>query len=254
MLKNAQTYEIMTPESVGLNRSTLVMGKHSGRHAFRAKLKELGYELGDNAVEEAFVRFKDLADKKKDVFDEDIVALVDDSIGSTNERIRFVSLMVVAGSKGPQKAELELEIDGETVSTTATGDGPVDATFNAIAALFPHEAPLAAVSGPCRHRGHRRPGRSDRAAGGKRQDRERSGSGYGHAGGKLPRLCARVEQVADQASENRAGSTLRLSDLRRCSMEKDGGSAMIRRPDYPKRRLAPEPPLPRMRRLNRIKS
>jgi len=142
MLKNAQTYEIMTPESVGLNRSTLVMGKHSGRAAFRAKLKELGYALGDNAIEEAFVRFKDLADKKKDVFDEDIVALVDDSIGSTNERIRFVSLMVVAGSKGPQKAELELEIDGETVSTTATGSGPVDATFNAIAALFPHEARL----------------------------------------------------------------------------------------------------------------
>jgi 2-isopropylmalate synthase len=142
MLKNAQTYEIMTPESVGLNRSTLVMGKHSGRAAFRAKLKELGYALGDNAIEEAFVRFKDLADKKKDVFDEDIVALVDDSIGSTNERIRFVSLMVVAGSKGPQKAELELEIDGETVSTTATGSGPVDATFNAITALFPHEARL----------------------------------------------------------------------------------------------------------------
>jgi 2-isopropylmalate synthase len=118
------------------------MGKHSGRAAFRAKLKELGYALGDNAIEEAFVRFKDLADKKKDVFDEDIVALVDDSIGSTNERIRFVSLMVVAGSKGPQKAELELEIDGQTVSTTATGSGPVDATFNAIGALFPHEARL----------------------------------------------------------------------------------------------------------------
>lgn len=142
MLKNAQTYEIMTPESVGLNRSTLVMGKHSGRAAFRAKLKDLGYALGDNAIEETFVRFKDLADKKKDVFDEDIIALVDDSIGSTNERIRFVSLAVVAGSKGPQRAELELEIDGETVSTVATGSGPVDATFNAISALFPHEAKL----------------------------------------------------------------------------------------------------------------
>jgi 2-isopropylmalate synthase len=142
MLKNAQTYEIMTPESVGLNRSTLVMGKHSGRAAFRAKLKELGYALGDNAIEEAFVRFKDLADKKKDVFDEDIVALVDDSIGSAHERIRFVSLSVIAGSKGPQKAELELEIDGELRRTEATGSGPVDATFNAIKALFPHEARL----------------------------------------------------------------------------------------------------------------
>src|SRR5260370_31210659 len=87
MLKHAGTYEIMTPESVGLNRSTLVMGKHSGRHAFRMKLKELGFELGDNAATDAFRRFKDLADKKKDVFDEDLVALVDDEVVRSNERI-----------------------------------------------------------------------------------------------------------------------------------------------------------------------
>ena len=72
MLKNAQTYEIMLPEDVGVNATSLVMGKHSGRHAFREKLKELGFELGDNALEEAFRRFKDLADRKKHVFDEDI--------------------------------------------------------------------------------------------------------------------------------------------------------------------------------------
>ncbi len=142
MLKHAGTYEIMTPESVGLNKSTLVMGKHSGRHAFKAKLKELGYELGDNAVEDAFVRFKDLADKKKDVFDEDIVALVDDQMMRADDRIRFVSLLVIAGSKGPQSAELELDVDGDTKFTKATGDGPVDATFNAIKALFPHDAKL----------------------------------------------------------------------------------------------------------------
>lgn len=143
MLKNAQTYEIMTPESVGLHRSTLVMGKHSGRHAFREKLKELGYELGDNELTVAFQRFKDLADRKKDVFDEDIVALVDDQIGSGSDRVRFVSLEVVAGSKiGRQRAELELEVDGVKQSTIATGNGPVDATFNAIKRLFPHEARL----------------------------------------------------------------------------------------------------------------
>jgi 2-isopropylmalate synthase len=142
MLKHAGTYEIMTPESVGLTRSTLVMGKHSGRHAFKAKLKELGFELGDNAVEEAFRRFKDLADKKKDVYDEDIVALVDDQVVRSNEHIRFVSLQVIAGSRGPQRADLELEIDGEVRSTTATGDGPVDATFNAIKQLFPHDVRL----------------------------------------------------------------------------------------------------------------
>ncbi|WP_029009750.1 2-isopropylmalate synthase [Azospirillum halopraeferens] len=142
MLKHAGTYEIMTPESVGLNRSTLVMGKHSGRNAFRTKLRELGYELPDTELDEAFKRFKDLADKKKDVFDEDIVALVDDEIGHEADRIRFVALEVVAGSRGPQTATLELVVDGQPRATTATGNGPVDATFNAIAALVPHTARL----------------------------------------------------------------------------------------------------------------
>jgi 2-isopropylmalate synthase len=142
MLKHSQTYEIMTPESVGLMQSKLVMGKHSGRHAFRVKLKELGYELGENAVQDAFRRFKDLADKKKEVYDEDLVALVDDEVLRGNDTIKFVSLMVVCGSKGPQTAELELDVDGEQCSIKAEGDGPVDATFNAIKALVPHEARL----------------------------------------------------------------------------------------------------------------
>jgi len=142
MLKNAQTYEIMTPESVGLNKSTLVLGKHSGRAAFKAKLKDLGYDLGDNAVQEAFVRFKDLADRKKDVFDEDIIALLDDETSSGGQKIRFVSLDLHCGSKQPPTAVLELEIDGEVKSVKASGDGPVDATFNAIKALFPHEVRL----------------------------------------------------------------------------------------------------------------
>jgi 2-isopropylmalate synthase len=142
MLKHAQTYEIMTPESVGLNKSTLVMGKHSGRHAFRVKLKELGYELGDNALQEAFRRFKALADKKKDVFDEDIVALVDDEVLRANDAIKFVSLQVVCGSVGPQTAELTLDLEGDEKTFKATGDGPVDATFNAIKELVPHTVRL----------------------------------------------------------------------------------------------------------------
>jgi 2-isopropylmalate synthase len=142
MLKHAGTYEIMTPESVGLTRSTLVMGKHSGRHAFRMKLKELGFELGDNAANDAFRRFKDLADRKKEVFDEDIVALVDDEVLRAHDRIKFVSLQVIAGSKGPQTAELELDIDGVVHKTTTTGNGPVDATFNAIKAMVPNTARL----------------------------------------------------------------------------------------------------------------
>ena len=142
VLKNASTYEIMTPASVGLAESRIVMGKLSGRHAFRDKLVELGYELGDNAFQDAFRRFKELADKKREIFDEDIVALVDDEVVRGNDRIRFVSLHVVCGSRGPQTAELELEVDGERRATTSSGDGPVDATFNAVKALTGNRARL----------------------------------------------------------------------------------------------------------------
>ena len=143
MMRHAGTYEIMSPESIGLTKSSLVMGKHSGRHAFRAKLVELGFDVGDNALEDAFRRFKDLADKKKEIFDEDIIALVDDEVVRVNDRIQMGSLKVVCGTEGPQTAELALNIDGEVLSTTATGDGPVDAIFIAIRQLFPHEAKLA---------------------------------------------------------------------------------------------------------------
>jgi 2-isopropylmalate synthase len=142
MLKNAQTYEIMTPESVGVSKTSLVMGKHSGRHAFKEKLKELGYTLGDNAVEDAFKRFKDLADRKKIIYDEDIEALVDDQIGHSGERIKVEALTVIAGTMGPQTATLTLDIDGQHVTKQAVGNGPVDAIFNAIKALAPHEGKL----------------------------------------------------------------------------------------------------------------
>ena len=142
MLKNSQTYEIMNPEAIGLKESSLVMGKHSGRHAFREKLADLGYKLGDNAFQDAFERFKTLADKKKNIYDEDIMALVDDEISSTSERLKFKSLIVNAGTQGPQSAELEMEVDGEIMKNKSTGDGPVDAIFNCIKSIFPHEASL----------------------------------------------------------------------------------------------------------------
>jgi 2-isopropylmalate synthase len=132
----------MTPESVGVSKTSLVLGKLSGRHAFKDKLEAMGYELGANALEEAFRKFKDLADKKKHVFDEDIAALVDDEIARGQDRIQFVNLRVVAGTFGPQSAELELSVDGETKLGVARGDGPVDAIFNAIKMLFPHNAQL----------------------------------------------------------------------------------------------------------------
>ncbi|MDP2260716.1 MAG: 2-isopropylmalate synthase [Caulobacter sp.] len=141
MLKNAETYEIMRPEDVGQGATNLVMGKHSGRHAFREKLKALGYELGQNALNEAFIRFKELADKKKHVFDDDIIALVDDALARGSERIRVVHLRVIAGTEG-QSAELTLDVDGVEKRAEASGDGPVDAVFNAIHEIVPHQAAL----------------------------------------------------------------------------------------------------------------
>jgi 2-isopropylmalate synthase len=141
MLKNNQTYEIMTPESVGVKQTSLVMGKHSGRHAFIHKLEELGYKLAGNQLEDAFVRFKALADRKKHVYDEDIEALVDEEIATAQDRIKLVSLTVIAGT-GPQTATATLDIDGRHATVQSSGNGPVDATFNCIKALIPHEAVL----------------------------------------------------------------------------------------------------------------
>jgi 2-isopropylmalate synthase len=142
MLKNTQTYEIMTPESVGVSKTSLVMGKHSGRNAFRARLAELGYQLSDNQLEDAFVRFKDLADRKKEIFDEDLEALVDENLATAGDRIKVLSLLVVAGTMGPQVTNLTLDMEGVHKTVQAQGNGPVDATFNAIKALLPHEAKL----------------------------------------------------------------------------------------------------------------
>ena len=135
MLKHAGTYEIMTPESVGLNKSTLVMGKHSGRHAFKSKLSELGYEVTDNQLNDAFHRFKDLSDKKKDIFDEDIIALVDDGIADSGDFVKLNSLSLVCGSNGPATANLSLTIFDKIEKIVISGDGPVDAIFKGISAL-----------------------------------------------------------------------------------------------------------------------
>jgi 2-isopropylmalate synthase len=118
------------------------MGKLSGRNALRDKLESLGYVLEPEALNDAFKRFKALADKKKHVFDEDIIALVDDQLAGAQERISLQRLKVVAGTDGPQTAEIELVIEGETHATEATGNGPVDAVFNAIRKLCPHTAVL----------------------------------------------------------------------------------------------------------------
>jgi Isopropylmalate/homocitrate/citramalate synthases len=146
MLKNRETYEIMTPESVGVKKTSLVMGKHSGRHAFKDKLSDLGYSnLTDDIIQAAFGKFKVLADKKKHIYDEDIVALVDDSLIVDNKinAINLKSLKVFAGTGEPQKAEMTLDVYGDIKNTTETGDGPVDAIFKCIKKLFPHDVKLS---------------------------------------------------------------------------------------------------------------
>jgi 2-isopropylmalate synthase len=142
MLKHTQTYEIMMPENVGVKQTSLVMGKHSGRHAFAHKLEELGYRLAGNQLEDAFVRFKALADRKKHVYDEDIEALVDEEIATAQDHIKLISLTVIAGTRGPQRATMRLDIDGKSVIDEREGNGPVDATFNCIKAMVPHDAVL----------------------------------------------------------------------------------------------------------------
>jgi 2-isopropylmalate synthase len=142
MLKNAETFEIMRPEDVGLSETNLVMGKHSGRAALRSKLEDLGYVLADNQLKDVFVRFKELADRKKEVYDDDLIALMRAGEDAENDHITLKSLRVVCGTGEPQTAEMTLVIGGEEVATTATGDGPVDATFNAVKALYGHQARL----------------------------------------------------------------------------------------------------------------
>ena len=142
MLKNAETFEIMRPEDVGLSATNLVMGKHSGRAALRSKLEELGFELGDNQLKDVFVRFKALADRKKEIYEDDLIALMRTSTDAEEDRIKLVSMRVVCGTDGPQEAQMTLDIDGTQHQTQQTGDGPVDASFNCIKALVDHTARL----------------------------------------------------------------------------------------------------------------
>lgn len=143
VLKNVQTFEIMRPEDIGLSAANIAMGKHSGRAALRAKLAELGFDLGDNQLKDVFVRFKTLADRKKEIFDEDLVALMQDSVANTGDDVLQVKhLRVVCGGGEPALASLTMLVDGAETSVEHQGDGPVDAAFNCVNALFPHQATL----------------------------------------------------------------------------------------------------------------
>ncbi|RMG91577.1 MAG: 2-isopropylmalate synthase [Zetaproteobacteria bacterium] len=135
VLKHQKTYEIMTPESVGWTTNRMVLGKHSGRAALRSRYRELGIELDGERLDEVFSRFKKLADKKKEIFDEDLMAILSDESEAVSERVKLVSLHAASGTGDTPVAAVELEIDGVLHKATAEGDGPVDAAFKAIKSL-----------------------------------------------------------------------------------------------------------------------
>ncbi|MCP9451453.1 MAG: 2-isopropylmalate synthase [Nitrospira sp.] len=135
LLKEKTTYEIMRPESVGFIESRMVMGKLSGRHAFRQRLEDLGYRLSDDEINRAFERFKRLADHKKEIFEEDLEAIVSEELAKMGERIALKSFHLETGTDRVPTATVELEIDGRSVKQSGTGDGPVDAVYRTIAAM-----------------------------------------------------------------------------------------------------------------------
>ncbi len=135
LLKERTTYEIMRPESVGLVKTNLVLGKHSGRHAFRDRLKQIGYELSEEDLNKAFDRFKRLADQKKEVFDEDLEAIISDEVQHITEVYTLKTIRAESGTGITPSATVEMEVNGKVVKQTGTGDGPVDAVYRMIAAI-----------------------------------------------------------------------------------------------------------------------
>ncbi|MNF65119.1 2-isopropylmalate synthase [compost metagenome] len=148
MLKHRETYEIMSAESVGWNANKMVMGKHSGRAAFRSRLEELGIVLaGEGELNAAFARFKDLADKKHEIFDEDLQALVSDSLSAeAPEHFKLLSLEVASKTGEVPQAQIVVSVAGQERRATAQGSGPVDATFKAIESIAGSQASLQLYS------------------------------------------------------------------------------------------------------------
>ena len=143
MLKNRENFEIMRPEDIGLSGTSLPLGKHSGRAALRDKLEHLGYDVGDNQLKDVFVRFKELADRKKEVMDDDLIVLMRTGEDAENDYLKLETLRIVCGTGGPADATLVMNVGGESKTAISQGDGPVDATFKAIRQLHPNEAHLS---------------------------------------------------------------------------------------------------------------
>jgi 2-isopropylmalate synthase len=138
VLKDASTFEIMTPHTVGIKKSTMPLGKLSGRHAFKNKLREMGFYLNDEELNRVFARFKSLADRKKTVFDEDLISLVETEViyKSVPEHFKLVELVVLAGTMARPSANVKMEVGGQLAGPySVLGDGPIDATYKAITHL-----------------------------------------------------------------------------------------------------------------------
>lgn len=146
MMAERTTYEIMTPESIGLPKNKMVLGKHSGRHAFEERLVYLGYTLSKEDMEQAFVRFKDFADKKKNVFDSDIDAIVAEKAIPVFEKYRLDSFVVQSGNNIRATATIQLRTDDEVFQEAATGEGPIEAAYHAIEKITGNVYPLEQYS------------------------------------------------------------------------------------------------------------
>lgn len=132
VLKKKSTYEIMKPEDIGLPSNELILGKHSGRHAFRNKLETLGYQYSDDEIDELFKKFKELADKKKEIYDEDLEMLAASELFAKEEKYKLLSVNFSGGTNVVPSATVEMEVDGKYFKEVDSGDGPVDAVYNAI--------------------------------------------------------------------------------------------------------------------------
>jgi 2-isopropylmalate synthase len=146
LLKDKITYEIMTPESVGVNKSNLVLGKHSGRHALKEELKTRGYELSEDNLNKIFTRFKELADTKKDLYDEDLETIVAEIVLRAPDRYKLINLNVVTGNFAIPTATIQMDVEGELKKDVGMGDGPVDAAFKTIAKITGTESTLLKYS------------------------------------------------------------------------------------------------------------
>src|SRR5574341_2479880 len=146
VLQKPLTYEIMTPESVGVPQSRLVLGKHSGRHAFKKRLEELGMALSEEALNKAFIRFKAVADKKKEVFDDDLLAIVEEEVLAPSETYVLDHLQFTSGTNLVPTATVRLKRENEILQESGWGDGPVDAAYKAIDQITKVQGRLADYS------------------------------------------------------------------------------------------------------------